>query len=478
MIDNNRLARLLQVFEAPLCYIIKKLINPSDPYSFVPIVSLLSKPNPNTKLSQTKTRTPKLQNYLLMEKEKLNNINSATCQQVPNLLSSFVDTFVDFSVSGGLFLPNYQNTPHPNAPVDNQNYENALKTRHPTQPSRLVAIGDLHGDLEKSKEALRLANLINDSGDWTGGSTTVVQVGDVLDRGGDEIKILYFLERLHRQAARVGGQVITMNGNHEIMNVCRNFRYVSKSGLEEFRVWAEWYRVGQVMKTLCEGLENPKNIFEGIPKSLCRVHHDDDEAFVEGIRARIAALRPSGPISARFLSKNATVLVIGDSVFVHGGLKPEHVYYGLEKINEDVRDWINGLGENYTLKHFARKKDAVVWMRDFSDDSKRKCDCSALELLLNTIPGARRMIMGHTIQKNGINGACENRAIRIDVGMSKGCGNGLPEVLEISENSGLRILTSNPQYQNKYKAYLDSERKEGLGLLIPEQGPKQVEVRA
>ncbi|KAF3963896.1 hypothetical protein CMV_011771 [Castanea mollissima] len=380
-----------------------------------------------------------------MEKEKPNNINSAltTCQQVPNLLSSFVDTFVDFSVSGGLFLPNYQNTPHSNAPVDNQNYENALKTRYPTPPSRLVAIGDLHGDLEKSKEALRLANLINNSGDWTGGSTTVVQIGDVLDRGGDEIKILYFLERLRRQAARAGGEVITMNGNHEIMNVCRDFRCVSKSGLEEFRVWAEWYRVGQVMKTLCEGLENPKNIFEGIPKSLCRVNYNDDEAFVEGIRARIAALRPSGPISARFLSKNATVLVIGDSVFVHGGLKPEHVYYGLEKINEDVRDWINGLGENYTLKHFAKKKDAVVWMRDFSDDSKRKCDCSALEFLLNTIPGARRMIMGHTIQKNGINGACENRAIRIDVGMSKGCGNRLPEEGRAwVVDSGTRIKTS------------------------------------
>ena len=37
---------------------------------------------------------------------------------------------------------------------------------------------------------------INDSDDWTSGSMTVVQVGDVLDRSGDEIKILYFLERL------------------------------------------------------------------------------------------------------------------------------------------------------------------------------------------------------------------------------------------------------------------------------------------
>ena len=79
---------------------------------------------------------------------------------------------------------------------------------------------------------------INNSGDWTSGSTTVVQVGDVLDRGGNEIKILYFLKRLQWQAVKAGGKVITMNGNHETLNVERDFPYMSKSGCEEFRVWA------------------------------------------------------------------------------------------------------------------------------------------------------------------------------------------------------------------------------------------------
>jgi hypothetical protein len=390
-----------------------------------------------------------------------------TCEDVPKLLTSFVETFIDFSVSGGLFLP-----PNPN-PL---NYETApddslpsppLRTRYPAPMGRLVAIGDLHGDLEKSKEALRLADLIDASDEWIGGSATVVQIGDVLDRGGDELKILYFLERLKRQAARTGGTVITMNGNHEIMNVEGDFRYVTKEGLEEFEVWAEWYRVGQAMKGLCEGLEKPKDplAFSGL--------RDSDEAF----RARIAALRPSGPISRRFLSQNATVLVIGDSIFVHGGLLAKHVEYGLERMNEEVRDWINGLGQKYAPR-YCRGRDAVVWLRKFSEELATNCDCSALEHVLATIPGAKRMIMGHTIQEVGINGVCDNRAIRIDVGMSKGCNNGLPEVLEIRGNSELRILTSNPLYENKYKVSLHSERKEGLGLLIPDRGPTQVEVKA
>ena len=51
----------------------------------------------------------------------------------------------------------------------------------------------------------------------------MVQVGNVLDRSGDEIKILYFLERLHWQAMKAGGKVITMNGNHKTLNMERDF---------------------------------------------------------------------------------------------------------------------------------------------------------------------------------------------------------------------------------------------------------------
>ena len=72
---------------------------------------------------------------------------------------------------------------------------------------------------------------INDSGDWTSGSTTVVQVGD-------EIKILYFLDRLQWQAVKASSEVITMNGNHETLNVERDFPYMLESSCEEFRVWA------------------------------------------------------------------------------------------------------------------------------------------------------------------------------------------------------------------------------------------------
>lgn len=52
------------------------------------------------------------------------------------------------------------------------------------------------------------------------------------------------------------------------------------------------------MKSLCKGLEKPKDPFDGVPLGFKNVK----EEFVDGFRARIAALRPNGPISSRFLS--------------------------------------------------------------------------------------------------------------------------------------------------------------------------------
>lgn len=152
-----------------------------------------------------------------------------------------------------------------------------------------------------------------------------LQVGDLFDRGGEEIRVLYLLEKLRGQAQRAGGNVHIMNGNHEIMNIEGDFRYVTSAGLDEFHSWAHWFNLGNILKEKCVGLGKQPNIFHDIPDS-----------FPVGLRARIAALRPGGPISSRFLSNHPTVLVVGSSVFVHGGLLPVHVEHGLDRINEEV----------------------------------------------------------------------------------------------------------------------------------------------
>ena len=73
-------------------------------------------------------------------------------------------------------------------------------------PERLVAIGDVHGDLAATRAALRLAGAIDGDNHWKGGKLVVVQTGDQLDRGDDEAEILDFFERLRDEADTIEGR--------------------------------------------------------------------------------------------------------------------------------------------------------------------------------------------------------------------------------------------------------------------------------
>ena len=73
-----------------------------------------------------------------------------------------------------------------------------IKQVHPVSLSAgtLIAIGDLHGDLEQGCTALKLAGLVNRHNLWAGGQATLVQTGDLLDRGPNSIELVQLFERL------------------------------------------------------------------------------------------------------------------------------------------------------------------------------------------------------------------------------------------------------------------------------------------
>ena len=92
-------------------------------------------------------------------------------------------------------------------------------------PTPLFAIGDLHGDLEQSQAALRLLGLVDEAG-WAGGNATLVQTGDLVDRGPDSLPLLRYWWDLKTQAHAAGGRVVTLLGNHEALNMEGDLRYV------------------------------------------------------------------------------------------------------------------------------------------------------------------------------------------------------------------------------------------------------------
>ncbi|MBX2801885.1 MAG: metallophosphoesterase [Myxococcales bacterium] len=255
-------------------------------------------------------------------------------------------------------------------------------------PSRLVALGDVHGDIRAARSALRLAGVL-EGGHWVGGDAWVVQTGDQLDRGGDEEAILELFERLADEAHEAGGAFLSLLGNHELLNVELDFSYVTDEGFADFA------------DTPTDGL--------------------DLDDFPAEQRGRAAAFWPGVGEWALTLSEHNVAIRVGDTVFAHGGVTPGAAAYGLGRLNRDTREWMRG------LTAYPSEADDVVWTRMYSDDETEP-DCAALQEALDVL-GAARMVVGHTVW-DAINPACDGRVWRVDVGLA-GFYGGPTMVLEL-----------------------------------------------
>jgi hypothetical protein len=262
-------------------------------------------------------------------------------------------------------------------------------------PERLVAIGDLHGDLAVTRAALRLAHAIDDRDRWIGGKSIVVQTGDEVDRGDDDRAIVELFDRLADSAHSAGGEVRALVGNHEVMNVSGDFRYVTTGGFAAFRD-------GDVRR---------------VPTAV-------SSQFPVEARGRLAAFYPGGPFALRLSQRNA-VIVVGNTLFVHGGVTLPHVRYGLGRFNRELSRWMSGQGAEPAL---ATQEDGPLWTRRYSDDAA-PIDCAGLRETLAAL-GVDRMVVGHTPHRDGISAACDGHVWRIDTGLSKYYGGAL-QVLEI-----------------------------------------------
>jgi hypothetical protein len=270
--------------------------------------------------------------------------------------------------------------------------------------SRLVAVGDLHGDVRALRAALVLAGAIDAEARFIGKDLTVVQTGDQIDRGDADREVLDLLEKLEPEAKAAGCSLHVLNGNHELMNAQLDFRYVSERGFTSFAELAA-----------------------SAPASAARLPAEQ--------RGRAAAFAPGGSYAQK-LARHPTVAMVGDTLFAHGGVLPAHVDYGLSRINAEVSDFL--AGKRSGLPPIMLAEDAPTWVRLYGAPEVDAEACQVLGRVLQQL-GAKRLVVGHTIQKQGISSACQDRLFRIDVGLSAYYGDRPPEVLEITA-AGAKVL--------------------------------------
>src|SRR5688572_21218336 len=94
--------------------------------------------------------------------------------------------------------------------------------------ARLVAIGDIHGEIDGFKRILQAAGLADATGRWTGRRAQLIQTGDYTDRGTGTRAAMDLLMALEPQARKAGGRAFALLGNHEVMNLIGDTRDVTR----------------------------------------------------------------------------------------------------------------------------------------------------------------------------------------------------------------------------------------------------------
>jgi len=242
--------------------------------------------------------------------------------------------------------------------------------------SRVMCISDIHGDVAHFSEILVNAGVMDGRGHWTWGTGHLVINGDVFDRGDRVTECLWLIYRLEREATSAGGAVHYLLGNHELMVIRGDLRYVH-----------ERYPLGIAHRR--------------------RVRYD--ELFGPDMEL------------GRWLRSKHTVIRIDDLLFVHGGLSPEVMDGGLDAgaINRRVLRGLDAsaarLLHDDTLQ-LLYGSYGPLWYRGLLHPLEGRYPAATAEEIDRVLVafGAEQIVVGHS-QQDSITVFHNGKVVGVDV---------------------------------------------------------------
>ena len=174
--------------------------------------------------------------------------------------------------------------------------------------TRVVAIADIHGAYDAMVATLQSADILGDHLSWVGGTSHLVIVGDILDRGPKSRAAMDLLMRLEGEAEAAGGRVHVLIGNHESMLLIGDMRYVSAPEYEAFASEEDPVERERWFELYVEREDG----------DATELRQKFDGKFPVGYFAMRRAFRADGQYGAWLLQKNI-IAVINETAFVHGG---------------------------------------------------------------------------------------------------------------------------------------------------------------
>ncbi len=266
--------------------------------------------------------------------------------------------------------------------------------------SRILAIGDIHGHYNALVKYLQINNVIDQNLNWTWGDGHIVFLGDVFDRGNEVTESLWFIYQLDLKARKHGGRVHMLLGNHEVMVMLNDTRYLNRK-YEFFsnyfiRDYADFYNLNAVL--------------------------------------------------GNYLRTRNTVITINDCIFSHAGISPSIFQRRLsfEKINLLLQKFLSVNPEmpmlNADLTSLVLNAEGPLWYRGYILDGIAGT-AGITERQVRSILkyyGMSKMVIAHTEVKRMVS-LFDGRVIAIDVPIRT--DDVVPEALLIEDGKFYRLTS-------------------------------------
>jgi Calcineurin-like phosphoesterase len=319
---------------------------------------------------------------------------------------------------------------------------------------KVVAFADVHGAYDDWVALLQEVGVVDDKLNWSGGKTHLVSVGDLIDRGPGSRQVVELMMKLDTQADKAGGGVHMTLGNHEVMVMTGDLRYVS---VEEFAAFA----ADETKADRDDLYAQYRRFNSGGDEATVRATFD--EQYPPGFAALRKAYSLSGELGA-WLIRQPFVVKVNDKVYMHGGIAESATDKSIKELNKslqgELREFMSSMDVLYKagvmprhvsyhdrlgflnarVEEFvaANPKKRADWFPQvqqvfdaqeafvFSSDSpnwyRGTATCHPLSESFNTErflkrAGAKQLVMGHTPTRGEVQSRMDGLAIRLDTGM-------------------------------------------------------------
>lgn len=237
----------------------------------------------------------------------------------------------------------------------------------------IFAVGDIHGRYDALVNLLKNNGVIGEDMDWNFGEGHLVMLGDVFDRGDQVTEVLWLLHRLQRQAMHAGGNVHLLLGNHEVMALTGDHRYLN----EKYNYFTRYFQTGYF------------RLFD------------------------------TSAVLGQWLRSQNAIVRINDHLFSHAGISPQFVIFNISpiEVNDRIRKYLHmdfkiseGTPESMILGAFG-----PLWYRGYMHAGEKAPEVN--QAFVNAYldaNGLKRMITAHNEQAT-ISSSFQGRVVFTDV---------------------------------------------------------------